>query len=72
MLSKTCGMVVVFLLSSTNQIDHHDRTEMLLKVALNTQNIIKLNNDTVVFYPDGSIFNIFPTSLMRFGGAFWL
>jgi hypothetical protein len=29
--------------SSTNKTDHHDITEMLLKVALNTKNQIKSN-----------------------------
>ena len=33
-VSKKCDMSVVF--SSTNKTDRHDRTEILLKVALNT------------------------------------
>jgi hypothetical protein len=37
--SVTCGRSVVFFRyfdSSTNKTDHHDITEILLKVALNT------------------------------------
>jgi len=34
--SVTCGRSVVFSVFSTNKTDHHDKTEILLKVALNT------------------------------------
>ena len=37
-LSVTCGKSVV---SSTNETDRHDKTEILLKVALNTMHISK-------------------------------
>ena len=35
-LLVTCGRSVVFSESSTNKTDHHNITEILLKVALNT------------------------------------
>jgi hypothetical protein len=40
-----CGRSVVF---STNETDGHDITEILLKVALNTNLFFVLSNSTVV------------------------
>ena len=46
-LYVTCGMLVIFPgtpVFSTNKTDHHDITEILLKVALNTINQTNLEN----------------------------
>ena len=40
-LRQVGGFLQVLLVSSTNKIDHHDITEILLKVALNTVTLIK-------------------------------
>jgi hypothetical protein len=42
-LRKVGGFILVIRFSSTNKTDHHDITEILLKVALNT---IKQTNNT--------------------------
>jgi hypothetical protein len=42
-LRQVGGFVLVIRFSSTNKTDHHDITEILLKVALNT---IKQTNNT--------------------------
>ena len=38
-VSVTCSRTVVFSVSSTNKTDHHDITEILLRVVLNTINL---------------------------------
>jgi hypothetical protein len=38
MQTKSCEFELGTLVSSTNKTDHNDRTEILLKVALNTIN----------------------------------
>jgi hypothetical protein len=50
----TCGRSVDFSpVSSTNKTDHHDITEILLKVALNTINqTIKDNSYLALFFTE--------------------
>ena len=38
-LQQVSGFLQVFRFPSTNKTDHHDITEILLKVALNTMNL---------------------------------
>ena len=49
-LSVTFDRLMVFSCSFTNKTDHHDMTEILLKVALNTLTLTKINKImTIVF-----------------------
>jgi hypothetical protein len=43
-LRQVCGFLLVTPVSSTNKTDHHNITEILLKVVLNTITLILTHN----------------------------
>ena len=50
-LRQVSGFLWVLRVSSTNKTDHHDITEILLKVALNTVNLnLNLRNNTTLYF----------------------
>ena len=52
-MSLTCDRSVVFSVYSTNKTDHHDITEILLKVALDT-----INQTLIACVPNKKLWNM--------------